>query len=477
MDPTAHQHIKLNPGADLQGFRQALRILTWSSIPPHQISWGAHSAPDLFGPSEPAACGAAGKPIILPRCVGELIQSVVCHSEPRKYALLYELVWRMQQGEKRLIEVASDPLVYRLDLMAKSVRRDLHKMHAFLRFRQMDDPKGDEHFVAWFEPDHYVVEAAGPFFVDRFASMVWTILTPKGSLHWDRKELRTGPPALRGEAPGADAFEAGWRAYYESTFNPARTNLQMMRQHMPRKYWKNLPETRAIPHLVQTAALRVEEMIEREAVMPAKRNPARAVAAMAEQAPRSLAELNRIIEASEPFVEGSNRAVLGEGPARADIAFVGEQPGDQEDLQGRPFVGPAGKLLDRAMEEAGIERKKTYVTNAVKHFKFVQSGKRRLHKSPTAAEVKHYRWWLEKELDFVKPKLVVGLGATAVHALAGKAMPVGRNRGPAEFGDRKGYITVHPSYLLRVPDEDSRAREYKAFVADLERIHALSARP
>jgi uracil-DNA glycosylase len=476
MDPVAHQTIKLNPGADLQGFRQALRVLTWSDIPPHQITWSTHAEPDLFGSAEPAAYGAAGKPIILPRCVGELITSVVCHIDPEKYALLYDLVWRMQHGEKRLVEAASDPTVHRLALMDKSVRRDLHKMHAFLRFRQMDGPNGDEHFVAWFEPEHFIVEATAQFFVDRFASMVWTILTPKGSLHWDTKALQSGPPARRSDAPDTDAFEAGWRTYYESTFNPARTNLQMMRQHMPKKYWKNMAETQAIPHLVQTAASRVQEMIEREAAMPVKRNPAKAVAAMADQTPKSLAELNRIIQASEPFVEGSDKAVLGEGPRHADIAFVGEQPGDQEDLQGRPFVGPAGKLLDRAMEEAGIERKKAYVTNAVKHFKFVQRGKRRLHQSPTAAEVKHYRWWLEKELDFIQPKLVVGLGATAVHALAGKAIPVSKNRGPTEFGDRKGYITVHPSYLLRVPDEDSKAREYKAFVADLKRVHALAAK-
>jgi uracil-DNA glycosylase family protein len=216
--------------------------------------------------------------------------------------------------------------------------------------------------------------------------------------------------------------------------------------------------------------------IEREAAMPTKRKPRKTTAppeVMPGQEPKSLAELNRIIAASEPFVEGSDKAVLGEGPINADIAFVGEQPGDQEDLQGRPFVGGAGKLLDRALEEVGIERKKTYVTNAVKHFKFVQRGKRRLHQSPTAGEVKHYRWWLEKELDFVQPKLVVGLGATAVYALAGRSVPIGKNRGPAKFGERPGYITVHPSFLLRVPDED-KPMHYKAFVADMKRIRALA---
>lgn len=480
MDPTVHQYIELNGGADLQGFRQALRILTWSNIPHNQITWRASSAPDLFGGGQlPVAYGSAGKPIILPRAVGDLIKLVVCHTDPEKYALLYDLIWRMRRPkdpEPRLYEVASDPLVHRLAMMAKSVRRDLHKMHAFLRFREVSDPVVGERFVAWFEPDHFIVEETAQFFVDRFTSLDWTILTPKGSLWWDRKELAIGPPARRSDAPETDAFEIGWRTYYESTFNPARTNLNQMRQHMPKKYWRNLPETQAIPQLVQTAASRVDEMIEREAAMPIRKTPAKALAAMTEQGPASLAELNRLIASSAPFVEGSDKAVLGEGPMHPAIAFVGEQPGDQEDLQGRPFVGPAGQLFDRALEEAGIDRQKAYITNAVKHFKFVQRGKRRIHQSPTAGEIKHYRWWLQKELDFVQPKLVVALGASAAHALEGRVITISRNRGPHKFdsfNQRPGYITVHPSYLLRLPSEADRDREYRAFVQDLKRVRAL----
>lgn len=193
-------------------------------------------------------------------------------------------------------------------------------------------------------------------------------------------------------------------------------------------------------------------------------------------APKTLAALNEIILASKPLVPGAARAVLGEGPIGAAIAFVGEQPGDHEEIEGRPFVGPAGKLLDAAMEEAGIERKRTYVTNAVKHFKYEQRGKRRLHKSPNAGEVRCYRWWLMKELEFVHPSLIVALGATAVLALAGKPLPIMRNRGPATFeGGLPGYITVHPSFLLRVPDED-KVGERRKFVADLKRIRTLAAK-
>src|SRR3954447_20974488 len=164
--------------------------------------------------------------------------------------------------------------------------------------------------------------------------------------------------------------------------------------------------------------------------------------------PKSLEELNAQIAAADPLVRGATRAVLGEGPVDASVALVGEQPGDQEDLQGRPFVGPSGRLLDRAMAEAGLDRQRVYVTNAVKHFKFEQRGKRRIHQKPTAGEVRHYRWWLDQELRLVHPSVVVAMGATAVLALAGKSLPIGRFRGPAELQGRKGYITVHPSYLL-----------------------------
>jgi uracil-DNA glycosylase family protein len=193
--------------------------------------------------------------------------------------------------------------------------------------------------------------------------------------------------------------------------------------------------------------------------------------------PRTLEALNALILASEPLVRGATRAVLGEGPVGAPAAFVGEQPGDQEDQQGRPFVGPAGQLLDRAMAEAGLDREGMYVTNAVKHFKFEQRGKRRIHQRPTAGEVKHYRWWLDQELKLVRPRLVVALGATAVLALAGKALPIARYRGPADFGGRVGFITVHPSYLLRIPDRKAKEQAYNDFVGDLSSIRKLATRP
>jgi DNA polymerase len=460
--------VTLEEGADLDGFRRAVRQLIAEELAPQHVVFTIDDAPDLFGRESIGEAPA----VSLPRPVADLIALVACHRDPERYALLYQLVWRVLNGERALLEVASDPLVYRLDLMARAVRRDLHKMHAFVRFRRLGGT--EERFVAWYEPEHFILEATADFFLDRFRSLDWAILTPIGSLRWDREVLTIGPPALRDEAPAGDSFEEGWRGYYESIFNPARVNPTAMRAEMPKKFWKNLPEAASIPALIQNAPQRVTRMIEQEATMPAKRDPVRAVQAMWDQEPKTLKELNAIIATAGPLVPGATQAVLGEGPDHADIVFVGEQPGDQEDRQGRPFVGPAGQLLSRAMAEVGIDRKQVYLTNAVKHFKFEQRGQRRIHSKPTAGEVKHYRPWLIKELDLVHPKLVVALGATAVLALTGKQTPITRARGRADFSPYAGYITVHPSYLLRLPDEETKRQAYEAFLTDLARIRDLA---
>src|SRR3954451_8433905 len=170
----------------------------------------------------------------------------------------------------------------------------------------------------------------------------------------------------------------------------------------------------------------------------------------------------------------ATQAVFGEGPLDASIMFVGEQPGDQEDLVGRPFVGPAGQLFDAALEKAGIDRSTVYVTNAVKHFKFVLRGKRRIHNKPDAGEITACRWWIEHERELLRPLVTVALGATAAHSLFGKAMAIGRNRGvPLKLpDDSECWITVHPSFLLRIPEEERKLQEKKLFLRDLKRIKA-----
>ena len=171
-----------------------------------------------------------------------------------------------------------------------------------------------------------------------------------------------------------------------------------------------------------------------------------------------------------PLYRNATQVVSGEGPARARMMMVGEQPGDQEDKQGHPFVGPAGAILEKALADAGIDRAEVFVTNAVKHFKFEPRGKRRLHKRPNAYEIDRCRPWYEFELKLVRPALVVALGATAVRSVSGKALAISRIRGkvmPLDGGGRM-LATVHPSYILRVPDKADRRAVYAGFVADLK---------
>ena len=179
-------------------------------------------------------------------------------------------------------------------------------------------------------------------------------------------------------------------------------------------------------------------------------------------------ELARTVDWPD-FAARATQAVMGEGPLGAELLFVGEQPGDEEDLAGRPFVGPAGRLFDRAMAEAGVPRARAYVTNAVKHFKFTMSGKRRLHQGPDAGEISHYRGLLLREIEAVAPRRVVALGATALQALTGRKLPVLKSRGTLLRGlpGADIFATVHPSYLLRLPDAAMQAEEYARFVDDL----------
>lgn len=173
----------------------------------------------------------------------------------------------------------------------------------------------------------------------------------------------------------------------------------------------------------------------------------------------------------------ATQTVFGEGPLDASMMFVGEQPGDQEDLAGRPFVGPAGALFDAALEKAGIDRSTVYVTNAVKHFKFVLRGKRRIHNKPDSGEITACRWWIEHERELIRPALTVALGATAARSLLEKTVTISRVRGePLTLEDgSECWVTVHPSFLLRIPEEDRRREERALFLRDLKLIKARAA--
>ncbi|MDB5374318.1 MAG: phage polymerase-related protein [Belnapia sp.] len=462
--------------ADFAGWRSEARRLLAAGVPPEDVEWRlAGEVPGLFG-GAPLPEGHAAASV--PRGFLELAEVAIRHRDPERFALLYRLVWRLTHGEPGLLQVATDPEVIRAQAMAKSVRRDAHKLHAFLRFRLVETAAGPR-YIAWFEPDHHILEAETGFFIRRFAGMHWSILTPEASAHWDGVAVRMAPGARRQDAPAEDAQEILWRAYYANIFNPARLKPAAMRAEMPKKYWKNLPEAQDIARLLAEAPGRVAAMVERGATPAAIRRQRAPVADVEAPMPdlfsqdpaAALAALKAEVLADRgPLAEHATQAVFGEGPLGAALLFVGEQPGDEEDIAGRPFVGPAGRMFNQALVEAAVPREKAYVTNAVKHFKFTPTGRRRLHQTPDAGDIAHYKPFLRREVEIIAPQLVVSLGATALRALTGKAMAISKVRGTM-IRTEDGlplFPTVHPSYLLRLPDAESRAREYDRFVGDLK---------
>ncbi|HEY3662661.1 MAG TPA: UdgX family uracil-DNA binding protein [Chthoniobacterales bacterium] len=237
---------------------------------------------------------------------------------------------------------------------------------------------------------------------------------------------------------------------------------------MPKKYWRNLPEATLIPELLREAPRRVETMMKKSAAKNAKGDEWRPAPVPATSSLATLREAAQSCTAC-PLYKNATQTVFGEGPKKATLMLLGEQPGDQEDLSGKPFIGPAGQLLDRALEEAGIDRNAVYVTNTVKHFKWEPRGKRRIHQKPSSRDIAACRPWMEAELRVVRPAVLVCLGSTAAQALFGSSFRVTRERGrvlESELAPRV-VTTVHPSSLLRQPDEESRRREYALFVDDL----------
>ena len=474
-----------------------------------RIVWQVGGTPtDLLGGD---AAPIATEPMFtVPKAFLEIARRVICNADPERFALLYAALTALRDRPK-LFDDAADPLVRRLYDLDKGVRRDVHKMRAFVRFRDVGAADGvrevgaadgvrevdgaGERFVAWFEPDHHIVRLNAGFFARRFAQMAWSILTPDECVHWDG-ELSFSPGATRADAPGGDPLEATWRTYYASIFNPARLKVKAMTAEMPKKYWKNLPEAALVPGLVAGAEERTRMMIAAGAAAGMTNDavqesapPAGAAAGTVPIVPAKSGDDAPTLPALRDAAAGCQRCrlyapatqtVFGDGPADARLVFVGEQPGDSEDLAGKPFVGPAGQVFDRALAAAGIDRSRAYVTNAVKHFKFEQRGKRRIHSKPDISEIDACRWWVDHERAIIRPAVTVALGATAARSLTGKAVTIGRERGRAlTLADgSEAWITVHPSFLLRIEDKAAAALEYDRFVADLvavrERLATLA---
>ncbi|MCZ2498629.1 UdgX family uracil-DNA binding protein [Xylophilus sp. Kf1] len=485
MDLFDRHRIELPGETDFEAFRQHARRLVAAGVAPGDVEWqvAGASAHDLFSADEtvPPAASPQGRTLTVPAAFVPLCKSVLLHSDPGRFGLLYRLLWRLTH-EAGLRHDPLDADVLLAERLAKAVRRDQHKMTAFVRFRTVKAAEPDEPDlqVAWFEPDHHIVEATAPFFIRRFPNMHWAILSPRRSIEWfpavgdTPGRLQLAPGARRDQAPPADAGESLWLTYYASIFNPARLKLAMMQKEMPRRYWHNLPEARLIGELSAQAMARSGGMIEQAPTVAARRiRPLEIKTPAPQPVVRFIQDIGQLKAATDrcrecPIGQFATQSVPGAGPLHAGLMVVGEQPGDEEDLRGQPFVGPAGRLFDRALGELGWQRDRLYITNAVKHFKFEMRGRRRIHKTPGQLEMEACRHWLDDELRLVAPRAILALGGTAARSILGRPVAVMKERGQWTTGPQGQpvLVTLHPSALLRA-DPQHGAENFARWLDDL----------
>jgi probable DNA metabolism protein len=423
----------------------------------------AERAADI--PSTDAAAGAPAT-LRLPRALMSLLENIACFRHDSRWELMYRLAWRVLYENPKLLTDPADSDVAHATSMERAVGRDIHKMHAFVRFREIVADGEAASYFAWFEPQHEILEAGAKFFVKRFPNMHWTIATPDGAAVWNKETLQFVASKEAGSKPADDAQEDLWRTYYRSICNVARINPIAMQREMPKHYWRNLPESAEIAPLMR----------EGSAKFAARHTEGdHAIFTEAKSVQRSLAQLHT--PAAGPQIcrlcdiwKNATQAVEGEGPRSARLMLVGEQPGDEEDLKGKPFVGPAGKVLDELLAAAGLKRSEIYITNAVKHFKWEPRGRRRLHKRPTTGEIRICNIWLAKEIEAVKPAVIVALGASALTALQPGSLSIdaARQQQLTHPSGASLIATYHPSAILRA-EADRAAMLRSALITDLER--------
>ncbi|WP_142701807.1 UdgX family uracil-DNA binding protein [Bdellovibrio sp. ZAP7] len=408
------------------------------------------------------------KPVI-PKEFLEMAPLIAAARDPDRWNLLYRLVYRLNHETSHLLNIVTDPDVKKAMDLVKSVRKDIHKMHAFVRFKKVDID-GQEGYVAWHKPEHLIIELGTPFFARRFGDKPWSIFSPDASAHWNMKELTFGPGMAEHEFNVADEFDEVWKTYYKSIFNPARLNLKMMKQEMSPKYWSSMPETALIHELVREAPQRLQNM----AAAPQVRA----------EVPKnkSLAEVKDLAKKCQicPWAGHSTQTVFGEGNPHADLMIVGEQPGNEEDLSGQAFIGPAGKLLSEALEELGIHRESIYITNAVKHFKWTpgEDGKARIHKKPSGTDMHACKPWLEAEIAAVKPRVIIALGTTAATAILGRLVKINEYREKVITNNALAeniLVSWHPSAILRAFDQKDATEKLAQLRSDLAKAFSLSS--
>ena len=458
---------------DFEQWRSVARDLRRRDISPADVQFLTPGETGLFSDTDVAGI-AANVPshtpsFRVPKDFLALAEDVGYHRSADRWNLLYRVLWRLTGDEPSLLKVHTDDDMHRLLMMEKAVRRDAHKMKAFVRFREIIQG-GEKHYIAWHRPDHFVLRKIAPFFSRRFKAMHWTILTPDESVTWDQHELKYFPGVDRSQAPSTDELEDLWRTYYANIFNPARIKVKAMKTEMPVRHWATLPETTIIDQMLKDAPARVADMIARSEgfdrsardYMPGPSQPLTL---------SRLSDAIRQCRACDLHCHAT-QAVFGHGPTDARIVIVGEQPGDREDIEGKPFVGPAGEVLNHALAEAGIDRSQVYVTNTVKHFKFERNGNQRLHKKPNSREIRACLPWFEAEWSQLQASTLVCLGATAATALISPGFRMQQQRGvwiQTKYTPRT-MATWHPSFILRLPGSTQRESRMAELIRDLRKV-------
>lgn len=380
-----------------------------------------------------------------------------------RWDLLYRILFRLHHENAQLLNVVVDDDIRRLQLLNKSVRRDIHKMHAFVRFKKTE-VEGVERYVAWHQAEHFIIKPGSPFFVRRFGDKPWSIFTPYESAHWDLHELTFGEGMPQHQFEVSDSFDEIWKTYYKSIYNPARLKIKAMKAEMAPKYWNSLPEAEIIRDLIRQTPKRLQDMAEQKSFL--------AHVPLTDDW-SELKEAARNCQACPLFAKAT-QTVFGEGSLQSPLMIVGEQPGDEEDLGGRNFIGPAGQILNEILTELRVERKDIYITNAVKHFKWQEGeayqGKARIHKRASGQEMHACKPWLEAEISKIQPRVIIALGVTAGTALWGRLVQIQKERG--QWHTKGAYaplqiLSWHPSAILRAPTIEDRESKFQQLKEDL----------
>lgn len=476
---------------DFSHWRSTCRRLIASGVVPQDVRLiDRRDPPGLFedvdSPEAIESPVAKAKGISVPKPFLPLAENVGYHRDSARWNLLYRLLWRLTHGQPNLLEISTDDDLSAARQMEKQVTRDAHKAKAFVRFRCVaatdDLPNGEEHFIAWHQPDHYILRKIAPFFSRRFRAMNWTILTPDESVSWNQHQLRYHDGVPRSAAPKFDELEELWKTYYASIFNPARVKIRMMKSEMPVRYWKTLPEAEIIDDLIAAAPARAKQMIDRQ---EGYQTTALSLIKQLPESHRSPGNMRSLAAACEvcDLHRHATQTVFGVGSETASMVIVGEQPGDEEDVAGQPFVGPAGRLLRELMAEASIDTGEVYMTSVVKHFKFQLQesprGKKRLHQRPSSREIRCCKPWLEAEIGWLRPDVLVCLGVTAMQAVLGRsAGKLSDLRGRIVSSEHapRTIVSWHPAAILRQPNRDQQLKMRSELLTDLQLANELSRR-